>query len=347
MRVRELLRWEMWSIAVWMAFGVMNGTQVVTGMRGVGMQHPWGKLFAAFVLHWAVWAVVSPLVIELGRRMSPARYWHVHLAAFTTIVAVHAAWSIFLSMVLQPYGPSGQPNIINEALGFFYSRFHLDVIAYAGVLVFGHMMESRRRLAMREEQLAKARLDALVRQLEPHFLFNTLNAIAALVRSGQNGAAVGMIAGLSDLLRRVVDGPQENETSLAEEIEFLQSYLRIQKLRFAERLRVDVDVPGELSGARVPAMILQPMVENAIKHGVGTRVEGGSIRISARRVNGLLRMSVENDGPAITAVREGVGVTNTRARLRSMYGDTGGFELRNNGAGAVEAVVTVPYLAMT
>jgi two-component system LytT family sensor kinase len=347
MRARELMRWEVWSIAVWMAFGIMNGTQVVTGMRGVGMQHPWGRLFIAYALHWAVWAVVSPLIIELGRRISPARQWYVHLAAFTTIVIVHGAWSIFLGAVLQPYGPSGPLNLMNDALSFFYSRFHLDVIAYAGVLLFGHLIESQRRLAMREEQLAKARLDALVRQLEPHFLFNTLNAMAALVRSGQNGAAVDMIVGLSDLLRRVVDGPPGNETSLAEEIEFLQSYLRIQKLRFAERLRVDVDVPGELWGARVPSMILQPMVENAIKHGVGTRVEGGSIRISARRVNGLLRMSVENDGPAITAVREGVGVANTRARLRSMYGDTGGFELHNNGAGAVEAVVTVPYLAMT
>jgi two-component system LytT family sensor kinase len=347
MRARELMRWEMWSIAIWMAFGIMNGTQVVTGMRGVGMQHPWGRLFAAFALHWAVWALVSPLIIELGRRFSLTRQWHVHLAAFMAIVAVHAAWSIFLGAVLQPYGPSAPLNITNEALGFFYSRFHLDVIAYAGVLVFGHMVESRRKLAMREEQLAKARLDALVRQLEPHFLFNTLNAIAALVRSGQGSAAVDMIAGLSDLLRRVLDGPPGSETSLAEEIQFLQSYLRIQKLRFAERLRVDVDVPGELSGARVPTMILQPMVENAIKHGVGMRVEGGSIRISARRVNGLLRMSVENDGPAVTAVHEGVGVANTRARLRSMYGDTGGFELRNNGAGTVEAVVTVPYLAMT
>jgi LytS/YehU family sensor histidine kinase len=264
-----------------------------------------------------------------------------------TILSVHAAWSIFLATVLQPYGPSPPHSLTNEAFGFFYSRFHLDVIAYAGVLTFGHMMESRRRLAMREEQLAKARLDALVRQLEPHFLFNTLHAIAALVRSGQNGSAVEMISGLSDLLRRVVHGPPVNETTLAEEIEFLQSYLRIQKLRFAERLHVDVDVPGELSGARVPTMILQPMVENAIKHGVGKRVEGGSIRISARRVNGLLKMSVENDGPAITALREGVGVANTRARLRSMYGDTGGFELRNNAAGTVEAVVTLPYLAMT
>src|SRR5262249_27326178 len=153
------------------------------------------------------------------------------------------------------------------------------------LIVFGHTIESRRRLAERDEQLTQARLDALKRQLEPHFLFNTLNAIAGLVRSRQNDAAVSMIAGLRDLLRRVVDGPSGAETTLAEEIEFLDAYLRIQQTRFAGRLRVDVDVPGELSGARVPSMILQPVVENAIKHGIGTRVEGGFIRVSARRSN--------------------------------------------------------------
>jgi two-component system, LytTR family, sensor kinase len=302
------------------------------------------RLFAVFALSYAVWALVSPLVLALGKRFPPQRFWRVHLAAYAAIGIGDAVWTVSLNVVLQPMGsvPAGY-TVIDAVMGFFYSKFHLDLIAYAGVLALGHMLESRRTLAERDEQLAQARLDALRRQLEPHFLFNTLNGIAGLVRAGKNSTAVEMIAGLSDLLRRVVEGPVGLETSLAEEVEFVEKYLGLQRMRFASRLQVDVDVPGELSGARVPSMILQPIVENAIKHGIGVRLEGGLIRISARRVNGDLTMSVENNGPAIAGPGEGVGIANTRARLKNLYGDGARFEMRNKTAGLVEAVVTVPY----
>jgi hypothetical protein len=344
MQAREVLRWSLWSIAIWVPFGILNGTQVVVGMRAQGMHHPWGRLFLVSAIAWAVWAVISPFVLALGRKFPPERYWPIHLAAYLVIGVAHAAGMVWLNMVYEPLGgPSESYTLLNLVASFFYSRFHLDLIAYAGVLVLGRTIDSRRALAERDEQLARARLEALRRQLEPHFLFNTLNGIAGLVRAGRNNTAVEMIAGLSDLLRRVVEGPSGTETSLAEEVEFVEKYLAIQKMRLSERLRVAVEVPGELAGARVPSMILQPMVENAIEHGVGMRLEGGAIRISAQRNNGHLTMRVENDGPAIAAIREGVGIANTRARLKSMYGESASFELRNNADGLVEATVTVPY----
>jgi len=329
------------SLAIWTAFGLMNGVQVVVGMHADGMHHPWFRLFLHYTLSWAVWGGVSPLVIELGRRYPVNCHWPLHLAAYAGIAAVDGVWISVLNIVLRPLGHPA-PGLFGALLQFLYGRCTVELIAYACVLALGYTIDARRRLAEREEQLAKARLDALKRQLEPHFLFNTLNAIAGLVRSGQNHSAVDMIAGLSDLLRRVVDGTSGAETTLAEELQFLDTYLKIQQARFAGRLHVTIDVPGELLGARVPSMILQPLVENAVQHGIAPRVEGGSLWISARRDNGCLRMTVENDG-ALGAAREGVGLGNTRARLQNMYGDAASFQLRNGDAGDVEAVVIVPY----
>lgn len=345
MSAREFMRWGFWSAVIWSAFGVMNGTQVVVGMRAVGMHHPWARLFAFHALSWAVWIIASPLVVALGRSHPPVRSWPIHLAAYIGIGVAHVCWVVPLYMLLDPLGVGIHHDFFESAASFFYSQFHVDLFVYAGLLVLAHLLESRRTLSERDAQLSKARLEVLRRQLQPHFLFNTLNGISGLVRSGQNNTAVQMIAGLSDLLRRSVDGPEAPETTLAEEIEFLEKYLDIQKMRFVSRLDFRIHVPVELSGARVPSMILQPVVENAIEHGVGLRLDGGKLLISACRKNGHLSLSVENDGPAIGQIREGVGIGNTRERLRSMYGSAGTFQIRNTAAQTVEAVVTVPYRA--
>ena len=167
----------------------------------------------------------------------------------------------------------------------FFSGLLSFVILYGIILLVASMLDSRERLAYQEtetarlnEQLSKAQLHALRRQIEPHFLFNTLNAIAGLVRERRNDAAVSMIAELSDFLRRVIDDSSRQQVPLGEELEFALKYLDIQKVRFAERLQVSVSVPSELFSTAVPSLILQPMVENAVKHGIAKRVQGGLIR---------------------------------------------------------------------
>jgi len=229
------------------------------------------------------------------------------------------------------------------------------LLLYAAILAISYILDARERL-MREqtetarlnEQLSKAQLDALRRQIEPHFLFNTLNAIAGLVREKRNEAAVSMIAGLSDFLRRVLDDSNRQQVPLGEEMEFLKKYLDIQKLRFAERLDLKMDVPEELLDAQVPSLILQPMVENAVKHGIAKRVQGGAIRISAFRSNGRLTLSVYNDGPKLPLdwekTHSGIGISNVRTRLQGLYGD--GFELnmKNQEPGGVEVSVSVPFV---
>jgi LytS/YehU family sensor histidine kinase len=189
----------------------------------------------------------------------------------------------------------------------------------------------------------------LRRQIEPHFLFNTLNSIAGLVREERNDAAVNMIAGLSDFLRRVLEDSNRQQVPLAEEMQFLQKYLDIQKLRFAERLRLNVDVATELFPAQVPSLILQPMVENAVKHGIAKRAQGGEIRITASRSNGMLTLTVYNDGPSLPEnwemTQSGIGMSNIRTRLQSLYGDACGLSMKNHGADGVEVSVRVPFVS--
>ncbi len=233
-------------------------------------------------------------------------------------------------MLLNPWTPGSPP------LPFFRlwrTKFDNQLLGalflYFAILLLGWMLDSRERLARQQmetarlnEQLAKAQLRALRQQIEPHFLFNALNTIAGLVREGQNDGAVDMIAGLSDLLRRTLRTSDKQQMLLGEELEVAEKYLEIEKARFAERLQVRVDVPRELLRARVPSLILQPIVENAVKHGIAKRVQGGTIGIRAVRVNGTLTVSVLNEGPGFPAnwERTGIGLENVRERLASLYG---------------------------
>jgi two-component system LytT family sensor kinase len=349
-----------WIAFLWTGFALVNATQIVVGMRAVGMQHAWSRLFFTVLVSWLVWALATPFVLRLGQRFPathwrPLRTWFVHLSACLAIGLVYSAWAALLQLLLQPWGYAKITQFGTTWFSVFYGEFHLFLILYAAILAISHTLESSRRLAQREteaarlnEQLSRAQLDGLRRQLEPHFLFNTLNAIAGLVRETRNDAAVSMIVGLSDLLRRVLDGSDKQEVSLGEEMEFLETYLDIQKTRFAERLQFSVDVPREFFSARVPSLILQPVVENAIQHGIDKRAAGGTIRITAARDNGSLTLSVYNDGPRIPQdweqLRSGVGIANVRTRLHSLYGSACSLNIRNHDRG-VEVLLSVPYKA--
>jgi two-component system, LytTR family, sensor kinase len=349
-----------WIALLWVLFSLLNATQIVVGMHAVGMHHDWGRLFTVVFLSWLVWALATPSILWLGKRFPPSRWrplstWAVHIGYCVLIAAAYAAWGAFLQKVLPPWGTDYSDNPFSHVwLNAFYGEFHIFFVLYGAILAIDYMLESRQRLAAREAeaarlqaQLSRAQLEALRRQLEPHFLFNALNAIAGLVREKRDDDAVSMIAGLSDLLRRVLDSSDSQEVSLGQEMEFLNKYLEIQKMRFADRLQLKVDVPKELFTARLPSLILQPLVENAIQHGIGKRVSGGHIRIAAARMNGSLVMKVYNDGPELPAGfderRSGVGLSNARARLQSLYGEACDLEIRNRPEGGVETTLSLPY----
>ena len=353
-------RW-LWIAAIWSCVGLFDATQTVFGMRAEGMHHAWARLFFTVLFSWLPWGLATPVVLRLGHRYPSARWrpfatWSVHLIACAAVGLAYAGWSATLEYLLNPYAVSpGRDPFARIWSAKFYNGLLADLILYGAILLVSHLLDSRERLARQQteaarlnEQLSKAQLDALRRQIEPHFLFNALNAIAGLVREKRNDDAVSMIAGLSDFLRRVVEDSHRQEVPLLEELEFAQKYLEIQKVRFAERLQFRVDVPQELYAARVPNLILQPMVENAIKHGIAKRVQGGEIRIGAHCENGRLALSVYNDGPGLSVgwdtANNGIGISNVRTRLQSLYGEEFALKVRDGDGGGVEVLLSMPCI---
>ena len=201
--------------------------------------------------------------------------------------------------------------------------------------------------AQLQRELVEARLEALRMQLNPHFLFNTLHAISALIHENPS-AADRVVARLSELLRLSLDQTKPQEVPLTDEMAFLDRYLEIEQTRFAERLRIERDIQAEAQRALVPYLILQPLVENAIRHGIEPREERGLVRISASRKNGRLALCVRDNGDGLgngqhPAPQEGIGLSNTRARLRHLYGEDCTFELAAANGGGLEARIEIPF----
>ena len=355
-------RWR-WIAAMWCAGGLFEASQSVFIMRfAERKQHTWLPLFATELATWVPWALATPLVINLARRYpiirgTTVRTIAVHLATFVTISVVAEAWSATLQVLFNPWGNRRPPTFWNTWSVTLLYQVLIFMIAYVLILTITYLVDSRENIARQmieaarlNEELSKAQLGALRRQMEPHFMFNTLNSIAGLVRDRRNDAAVNMIVGLSEFLRRTAEDSHRSQVTLAEEVEYLQRYVDIQKVRFGERLRVSVDIPADLLNTQVPNLLLQPLVENAIKHGVAKRVLGGDIRVTGVRRNESICVTVYNDGPNFPADWQtngvGVGLANLRTRLQILHGDTSGLQMRRAGADGVEVVVTLPLKEM-
>jgi len=269
------------------------------------------------------------------------------------ITMIAEGWSAALHMLFNPWAHRQAPTFWDTLSATLIFHGLICVFAYALILAVTYLVDSRDKVARKmtetallNEELSKAQLAALRRQMEPHFLFNTLNSIAGLVRDDRKAAAVSMIVGLSEILRRASQDFHKPEVTLAEEVEYLQRYIDIQKVRYGERLGYKVDIPEALMDTQVPSLLLQPLVENAIKHGLAERVAGGEIRVAAARKGAVLSLSVYNDGPAFAADWEsngaGVGLANLRTRLHILHGEAANLLARNVEGGGVEVVVTLP-----
>jgi two-component system, LytTR family, sensor kinase len=364
------LRWAL-ILGFWTFFGALNGSQLYLGIRSEGgaTNVSLGRVFAWQMLGWMPWALLTPVVLWLGRRFPLERpglglALAVHAAACALVYVVHSAAFTVANILLSPFYSQPRP-----FLEMFYSRlmsqFHIDLLIYCGVLgtsyavgYYARFREREVRATQLEARLAQAELQALKMQLHPHFLFNTLNGIAGLVRDKKNAAAVEMIAGLSDLLRYTLDGAGRQEVTLREELEFLELYLGIQQKRFPDRLRVEMSVEPNTLEALVPNLILQPLVENAIRHGVSRRAAAGTVGVAASREGETLRVRVYDDGPGLRrdangnagtdeahegSAPSGIGLSNTRARLRQLYGEAQSFEVFDRAAGGVEATLSLPF----
>jgi two-component system, LytTR family, sensor kinase len=348
----------LWIAAMWCAGGLFEASQSVLILRfAEHKQHAWLPLFGTELATWLPWALATPWVISLARRYPITRGTNVHavavhLGAFLVISAVAEFWSATLQVLFNPWGNRRPPTFWDTWSTTLLYQVLIFLIAYALILTITYLVDSREKVARQgteaarlNEELSKAQLAALRGQMEPHFMFNTLNSVAGLVRDQRNDAAVSMIVGLSEFLRRASEDSHRSQVTLAEEVEYLQRYVDIQKVRFGERLRVSVDIPAELLNAQVPNLLLQPLVENSIKHGVAARVAGGNVRVTGAHADGRILLTVYNDGPKFPVdwqSRGGVGLANLRTRLQILYGAASELQMRPVGADGVEVVVNLP-----
>jgi LytS/YehU family sensor histidine kinase len=300
------------------------------------------------------------LIVWLADRLNnvkPALAWSGHALFAAVIGLAYTAWSDQLTLRFQPFAPEFS-HWTPRWPADLYDNLMATVVLYACVLLSHWLIESRARVSAREtevaqlnEQLAQARLFALRSQVEPHFLFNALNTVAALIREGRADAAVQTVLQLSDFLRRTLSGANQQEVPLADEVEFARRYLTIQRTRFTDRLRLDFEVQDGLENAAVPNLILQPLVENAVKHGIAKRLEGGAVRVAASASGDTLDLYVANDGPSLphdwNQREESIGIANVCRRLRSLYGDASSFDIRNRSGGGVEVAIRIPLRAIS
>lgn len=359
---RRAFSWT-WVALSWAALGIFYSVQNVIGMRDAGMHHAWTRLFIVLTLDWLPWALATPLVIALTRRFPPAwnswRMWAAHASAIAVIDVVTSAWGAVLELWMQPWLPDFEAHqFVANWLGKITSDILPAIIVYSMIVAVTFALDSKARAAEQEtnaarlnEQLSSAKLSALQRQIEPHFIFNSLNSIAGLVREQRNDAAVTMIVALSDFLRRVAASSSEPTTTLAQEADFLENYLKVQAARFDGRLRLEVAIPAELRDRKIPSLTLQPLVENAIKHGISRRTQGGLVRVTAASEDGKLFLRVYNDGPLLAqgggdhGGGDGIGLANLRTRLGLLYGTRFELLLQNRGDSGVEATVILPVSA--
>jgi signal transduction histidine kinase len=314
-------------------------------------------LVALGLAEWYCWAPLVALLLLVGWRFPfEQRNWGRRLAILLAASAGFAALKVALDLPIElllrvNYTPTIKSRTPWEFFQIlFMARFFIYLLVCWTVLGIGHALDYYRRYREHElqatgleAQLARAQLQVLKMQLQPHFLFNTLNAISALVHKDVH-LADRMIARLGDLLRLTLDNAGTQEVPLQQELDFVKLYLEIERARLGPRLSLHFEIDPEARGACVPNLILQPIVENAVRHGIAPFSRPGRIEIEARRVEGRLWLEVRDDGPGLngTGFKEGVGLANTRARLQQLYGAAHRFEMTNGPGRGFAVTLTLP-----
>ncbi|HEY8562194.1 MAG TPA: histidine kinase [Pyrinomonadaceae bacterium] len=338
----------------WTALAFVFASQTYIYGLITGEDKDWSRVFSWTLADWYLWAALSPAIFWLAHRFRFERgTWKQALAAHFAAAVSFSLAHIFFQSALQCMtllSRVGGDSLTGVYAFLLTKKLHLNLLTYAAIVGASHAAFYYRRYHERTAQLARARLHSLQMQLQPHFLFNTLNTISELVHHDPR-AADRTIARLGDLLRLSLETENMPEVSLRQELEFLQKYLEIEKTRFHDRLTVDFEIAPETLDARVPSMILQPILENAVRHGIAARPGAGRIEIHAARFDGMLEIKVFDDGAGIddsqeAVKREGIGLSNTRARLRQLYGERQSLVLENAPGGGSEVTLHIPFRAL-
>jgi hypothetical protein len=321
---------------------------------------PMSHILGDSISMWCPWIPGTAIALWLHRRApfeSPR--WPAGLAGHVATLAVIFVAQIWMSVTIGHITGHVVGDLGTHLRGGLTNLLPYDALLYAGVLAVAYMLdfsakyrERALRASQLEAQLQRARMEALQAQLQPHFLFNALNSIAMLVRRDRRDDAVNSIVGFSELLRYVLDEAGTVDVPLDEELTFVRRYLDLEKVRYGDRLQVSIDVSADARRSLAPNLVLQPLVENALKHGIARQPDGGSITIRGRRERDRLVIVVDNDGPPLgagftIAESDGVGLRNLHERLQAVPG-TSALRLgaREDGRGVV-ATVDLPYRETT
>jgi two-component system, LytTR family, sensor kinase len=341
--------------AFWTLVGLAFASQFYLSSTLLGRTVTWSQAITYSLGDWYVWAILSVPVLRFARRFPPEgdQPWRtaaIHLGAALVTSLVY--------VVLRSVVGQVQSLLIHEPVGFFevfqpllVKTFPFNLLIYGVMISVAHAIDYYRKYHERtvhtlalEKNLTEARLQSLLRQLKPHFLFNTLNGIATLMHRDVH-AADRMLVRLSELLRLTMNRTGQPLAPLRDEIAFIEKYLDIERIRFSDRLTSEIDIDPAALDAEVPSLILQPLVENAIRHGIEPHARAGRIEIHVQREPTALKLTVRDNGggmPAGGLTREGIGLANTRARLRELYGERHAFELANHPDGGLVVRLTLP-----
>lgn len=361
-------QWRLWAgvLLGWLVLGVFSSAGPfirLPRVRGTGPPPTANlplRIFLAQVAGWMLWLLLVPAALWLRQRFpferaARGRTVAVHLLAVVGLGLLHTGLNFWANQWMMGVEAEYPLRALALRLGASWllnlplcALFYALVLGLASAVEYYRQFRERElRAAQLETQLAQAQLQMLKMQLHPHFLFNTLNGITGLVRDNDNAAAVQMLVGLSELLRQTLDNAGKQEVRLSEELEWLELYLKLQQMRFSDRLQVRIVAAPETLDALVPNLIAQPLVENAIRHGLASRAAPGVVSLTAERQGERLELRVLDDGiglPDDWRLEDctGVGLKNTAARLQQLYADAGKLELRNRASGGVEACLSLP-----
>jgi two-component sensor histidine kinase len=352
-------KWSGWLlvVAVWTGYGLVSAVEQHASYalsRGISLL--WSVSLTTQLGLAAAWCLATPGIVWLGRRFPPerGRWWSslpVHLTAallLAVILNFGYAWLAYPLLPAQPNAPPATTRALQLLAGWLLA----DTVVYAAILCVSTLIQQQRRLRARdlaaaqlETQLTRAELQALQMQLQPHFVFNALHTVGALVRTNNQAGAIQVLTGLGDLLRRVLDRAATQEVPLRQELDFARTYLDIEQIRFRDRLTIEVLAGPEIQDAAVPHLILQPLVENAIRHGVAPTPGACTVRVSAERMGDRLHLTVSDDGTGTDNGRPdiGIGLANTRARLTRLYGRDGHLVFDVSAPRGHAVRVSLPY----
>jgi two-component sensor histidine kinase len=346
--------------AGWTAYGLLCSWQAHYWYAFTPTPWTWASCLKSEITYAYLWALATPAILWWARHFRLERpHLMKHLLAHAGLLAVLVpAIKILYDLIVKPSSSAFIDFTWARLLRSVEMTFDTGTLLYGVVVGVEHALVYYRRYqssltssSQLQTQLVQAQLQALKMQLHPHFLFNTLHSITALVHEDPE-MAERTIARLSELLRQFLATSTIHEVPLSEELRVLELYLEIERARFEDRLHVRYDIPAELGDAMVPNLVLQPLVENSIRHGVGRRSEPGWIQITAERLTSTLVLRVTDNGAGFPEdsshpVQHGMGLGITRGRLESLYGQQQSLVVRNLPAGGVEARITMPFREQT